>query len=111
MNLEIIGEKEFRISFCKWMQKNCRFFWLPKGETIEDYAPLYRMPDFDYVHTQSMGDVDGNLTTLLRSKYHLHDWQTKSGKEPADFEFYRILKTYTDRVEDGPVDIGYVIID
>ena len=31
-----------------------------KGETIEDYAPLYRMPDFDYVHTQSMGDVDGN---------------------------------------------------
>lgn len=111
MNLEIISEFEFKKRLFKWLLDNKKGFYLSPYESVEEYAVAYPLPDFNYVHTQSMADENGDLTTLLRSKYHLSDWQTRSGKQHMDFEFYRILKTYLDRVEDGPVEIGYIVLD
>ena len=108
---EIISEAEFKIRFCKWLLKNKRTFYIPHGETLEDYARFYSLPDFDYEHTQSMPDENGDLTTLLRCDYKLSDWRTKNGREHAYFKFYCVLKTYLDRVEDGPVVYGYCIIE
>ena len=111
MGPEIISEAEFKIRFCKWLCKNKRSFHLPPDETLEDYAEIYRLPDFDYVHTQSLADENGDLTTLLRCNYELRDWQTRNGRNHAYFKFYCVLKTYLDRVEDGPVVYGYCIIE
>ena len=108
---EIISEFEFKKRFCKWLLDNKRAFYLNSGDTIEDYAETYRLPDFDYIHTQSMADENGDLTTLLRCNYQLRDWQTKNGRKHVNFNFYCILKTYLDRVEDGPVVYGYSIIE
>ena len=111
MNPEIISEAEFKAEFCKWLLKNKRSFYLNDGETIEDYVETYRLPDFDYIHTQSMPVENGDLTTLLRCDYELRDWQTRNGKEHVYFKFYCVLKTYLDRVDDGPVVYGYCIIE
>lgn len=111
MEPEIISQKEFEIRFCKWLIKNKRAFYFPEDEDIEDCGKLFRMPDFDYEHIHSMPDENGDLTTLLRCDYELFNWQTKNGKESAHFKFYCILKTYLDRVEDGPVVYGYSIFD
>ncbi len=111
MNPEIISEEEFKLRFCRWLVKNKRTVYLADDETVEDYAETYRLPDFDYEHTQSMADENGDLTTLLKCNYELRDWQTKNGKNHVYFKFYCILKTYLDRVEDGPVVYGYCIIN
>ena len=81
-----------------------------------NYLTRYKGIDFidkhyDYVHTQSLADENGDLTTLLRCNYELRDWQTRHGRNHAYFKFYCVLKTYLDRVEDGPVVYGYCIIE
>lgn len=111
MGPEIISEAEFKIRFCKWLYKNKRSFYIPPDETVEEYAEFYRLPDFDYEHTQSLADENGDLTTLLKCDYELRDWQTRNGKHHVHFRFYCVLKTYLDRVEDGAVVYGYCIIE
>ncbi|MBQ7121813.1 MAG: hypothetical protein IJO03_06060 [Clostridia bacterium] len=108
---DILSEFEFKKRFFKWLLDNKRGFYLDSCDSVEEYARLNRLPEFNYVHTQSLPDENGDLTTLLKTKYQLRDWQTKSGRHHAEFEFYLVLKTYLDRVEDGPVEIGYITVD
>ena len=107
---EIISEYEFKKRFCQWLLENKRSFRIDSDDTVEGFAQTFRLPDFDYVHTQSLPDENGDLTTLLRCDYELRDWQTRNGKEHVTFSFYCVLKTYLDRVEEGPEVYGYCII-
>ena len=84
---------------------------MPSGYSREDYADMFRLPDFDYVHTQSMADENGDLLTLLKSKVELRDWDTRNGREGRKFEFYLVLKTLTDCPEVEPFPMGYIIVD
>ena len=107
---DILSEAEFKLRLCEWLLENDRICFLQNGETLEDYAERYRLPDFDYVHTQSFADENGDLITLLRSEIRLSDWETKNGREPRKFEFYRVLKTMTDSPEVEPFPMGYIIV-
>lgn len=107
---DIISEKEFKVKMCRWLLKNDRIFRIPEDEDFEDYAEHYPVPDFDYVHTQSFEDANGDLITLLKGKIHLKGWETRNGTEPRTFEFYHVLKTLTDTPEVEPFPVGYIVM-
>lgn len=105
---DILSEWEFKLRLCKWLLENDRICFMQEDETLEDYAERYRLPDFDYVHTQSFADENGDLITLLKGHIHLKDWETRNGYEPRDFVFYKVLKTMTDCPEVEPFPMGYI---
>lgn len=107
---DILSEAEFKLRLCEWLLENDRICFLQNGETLEDYTERYRLPDFDYVHTQSFPDEQGDLITLLKSRIYLRDWETRNGMEPKKFEFYLVLKTMTDSPEVEPFPMGYIIV-
>ena len=107
----ILSEKEFKKRLALWTLDNDICATLPQGFTREDYAETFRLPEFDYVHTQSMADENGDLLTLLKSRVHLSDWQTRNHREERNFEFYLVLKTLTDCPEVEPFPVGYIISD
>lgn len=109
MSTKLLTEYEFKTELCKWLLKNKRACVLCDDESLEDFVFSYRLPEFDYVHTQSAADVNGDLITMLKSSYVLRDWETKSGKKRAEFKFYLVLKTCTDTPNSEPFPIGYFI--
>ena len=108
---EILSEVEFKRKLLRWRLKNDIGMTLPQGENIDDYAAVYPLPDFDYVHTQSFSDENGDLITLLKGNIHLSDWMTRNHKEPRDFDFYLVLKTLTDSPEVEPFPMGYIVAE
>ena len=108
---EILSEAEFKRRLAYWTLDNDRGALIPTGYSREDYADMFRLPDFDYVHTQSAADENGDLITLLKSKVHLRNWETRNGRQPRTFEFYLVLKTLTDCPEVEPFPVGYIIVD
>lgn len=108
---EILSEAEFKRRLALWTLDNDRGAIMPSGYSREDYADMFRLPDFDYVHTQSMADENGDLLTLLKSKVELRDWETRNGRKGRKFEFYLVLKTLTDCPEVEPFPMGYIIVD
>ena len=108
---EILSEAEFKRRFLRWRIKNDIGMTLPHGESIDDYASVYPLPDFDYIHTQSFSDENGDLVSLLKSSYHLSDWMTRNGKKPMHFTFYLVLKTLTDSPEVEPFPMGYIVVE
>ena len=108
---EILSEVEFKKRYLEWRLKNDIAMTVPRGETAESYAAVYPMPDFDYVHTQSYADENGDLITLLKGNVHLSDWMTKNHREPRDFNFYLVLKTLTDSPEVEPFPMGYIVVE
>lgn len=108
---EILSEYEFKKRLIGWRIKNDIGMRMPRDMTIAEYARVYPMPDFDYVHTQSYADENGDLITMLKGCVHLSDWMTRNGKEPRDFVFYLVLKTLTDSPEVEPFPMGYIIVD
>ena len=107
----ILSEEEFKKQLAFWTLDNDIGATLPLGCNREDYAETFRLPDFDYVHTQSMADENGDLLTLLKGRVHLSDWQTRNHREERNFEFYLVLKTLTDCPEVEPFPVGYIISD
>ncbi len=107
---DILSEGEFKKRLALWVLDNDRGAVIPSGYSREDYAELYRLPDFDYIHTQSLADENGDLITLLKSGIYLRDWETRNGKEARKFEFYHVLKTLTDSPEVEPFPMGYIIV-
>ncbi|MBE6770560.1 MAG: hypothetical protein E7547_00275 [Ruminococcaceae bacterium] len=106
----ILSEAEFKKRLCKWLLDNLKGCVKQEDETLDDYAERYRLPDFDYVHTQSYADGNGDLITLLKSHVTLKDWETRNGRESKTFEFYLVLKTLTDSPEVEPFPMGYIIV-
>lgn len=109
MNSEILSEHEFKERLAFWLLDNDIGACIPYGGSRKDFAESYRLPDFDYVHTQSFADENGDLITLLKSGIYLKEWESRSGKE-SSFEFYHVLKTLTDSPEVEPFPMGYIIV-
>ncbi len=107
----MLSEAEFKRRLALWTLDNDIGAFLPSGYSREDYAEMFRLPDFDYVHTQSMADENGDLLTLLKSRVHLSGWQTRNHREERNFDFYLVLKTLTDCPEVEPFPMGYIIVD
>ena len=111
MNNNILSEAEFKKQLAFWVLDNDICAVIPQGYTREDFADLYRMPDFDYVHTQSFADENGDLITLLKSEISLKKWENRKNKEPCKFAFYHILKSFADTPEVEPFPMGYIIVE
>ena len=109
MMFPILSETEFKKELAYWVLDNDRGAFIPYGYGRKDFADLYRLPDFDYVHFYSYVDGDGDVLTMLKSEVHLKDWETRNGRIPRTFKFYKILKTFTDSPEVEPFPMGYII--
>ena len=108
---DILSEEELKIKVCEWLLKNCKGFYIYPYETVAEYAADYRLPsDLRYRHTQSLAGEDGDLITLLKAEIILKDWETRSGKKEAKFEFYKVLKTFIDTPDVEPYPVGYIIV-
>lgn len=107
---KLLTEAEFKQELCNWLLENDRCAFLKDDMTAEDFAEEYRLPDFDYVHTLSAPDENGDLVTMLKSEVHLRSWETKNGYEPRTFTFYHLLKTFIDNPEAEPYPMGYQVL-
>ncbi len=105
-----MSENEFRKHLALWLLEHDRGMCLPSTQTKTDFAESFHLPDFDYVHTQSYADENSDLITLLKSGIYLSDWETRNGTKPEKFEFYKILKTFSDTPEVEPFPMGYIIV-
>lgn len=111
MTSDILSEVEFKKKYLRWRLKNDIGMTMPQGESVDDYAAVYPLPEFDYIHTQSFADESGDLITLLKGGVHLSAWQTRNHKEPREFNFYLVLKTLTDTPEVEPFPMGYIVVE
>ncbi len=107
---DIINENEFRQKLALWVLENDIGIYLPSGVSKSEYTETYILPDFDFTHVQSYADESNNLITILKSEIHLKEWETKSGKEPKTFAFYKVLKTVTDSPAPEATLIGYIVL-
>lgn len=87
MTSELLSEHEFRRRVAFWLLDNDRGACLPYGVDREEYAEQFRLPDFDYTHTQSCCDKDGDLITMLRGEISLSDCRqgTAESRESSSF--------------------------
>ncbi len=108
---DIISEFELKVRICEWLFKNQKGFCIRPYDSLEECAFYYRLPDdLRYRHTQSLADVNGDLLTLLKAEIVLRDWETRKGNKEVKFEFYKVLKTFTDTPEVEPYPVGYIIV-
>ncbi len=107
---EILNEFSFKKRLCDWLLKYERGFKACYYDySLEDIAEIYKLPEIDYVHTQSQLNENGDLITLLKGKITISATVAKNHGEPLDFVFYRVLKTPTDTPEVEPFPVGYII--
>ena len=110
MIADLISENEFRQRLALWKLENDIGVYLPSSLTKAEYLEIFRLPDFELVHYNSYPDKNDDLITLLKGEIHLKGWETKNGKEPKSFSFYKVLKTLTDAPVLEPQTIGYIIL-
>ncbi len=110
MMSDIISEDKLRYELAVWLLENDIGVYLPSGMTKAEYAETYKLPEFDFTHVQSYADKNDDLITLLKAEISLSEWETKNGKEPKSFAFYKVLKTVTDSDVIEPTVIGYIIL-
>ncbi len=110
MITDIVPEEEFRKKLAFWLLDNDSSAVLPQGMSREEYASEYILPDFEFEHTQSSSDPQGNIITLLKSCVELSDWETKKGKK-AKLTFYRVMKTFASSPDSEPYPMGYIIVE
>jgi hypothetical protein len=107
---DIISEDKLRYELAVWLLENDIGVYLPSGMTKAEYAETYKLPEFDFTHVQSYADKNDDLITLLKAEISLSEWETKNGKEPRTFAFYKVLRTVTDSDFIKPTVIGYIIL-
>ena len=107
---DVISEEEFKKELALWLLENDLSVILPYNESKEDFLSDFVLPEFDYIHTQSVGDKNGDLITLLKGEIHLKEWETKNGKEEKRLVFYKVMKTFSKSPDTEPYPIGYIIV-
>ena len=107
---QLLSENEFRKELALWLLEHDRGMLLPSSMTKNEFAESFTLPDFEYVHTQSYADKNGDLITMLKSGVYLNEWETRNGKKPEKFEFYKIIRTLSDTPEVEPFPMGYIIV-
>jgi hypothetical protein len=108
----IIGE-QLRQKLADWTLRNKKGLPLPKDSGAADFLESFRLPEADFEFTQSFVDGDGEVKALFKTSVRLLAWQTRGGREPSEFSYYKIMKAVTD--DDGNVTdyvlCGYVVTD
>lgn len=105
----LLTEEELRIELAKWLYHNKITAYYTFPGDLEAFCLSFKLPEFDYEHTRSCPDENGDLLTFLRAKVHLTCIETFS-REDADFVFYKILCTYIQVPHIVPDTIGYIIV-
>lgn len=105
----LLTEDELRTELARWLYRNRITAFYTSPHDIEAFCLAFKLPEFDYEHTRSCPDENGDLLTLLRAKVHLSCIETFSKKD-ADFIFYKILRTYMQAPQIVPDALGYVIV-
>lgn len=113
MAFETISYEELRQKLAGWTLRNKIGLPLPQSPAAADFLESFSPPETDFEMTQSFADSDGEIKVLFKTTVALQSWQTRSGKEPAVFSYYKIMKAVTD--DDGSVTdyelCGYVVMD
>ncbi|MBQ4338913.1 MAG: hypothetical protein IJC37_05765 [Clostridia bacterium] len=104
-----LTEDELRTELAGWLYRNRITAYYTFPGDLEAFCLSFRLPEFDYEHTRSCPDENGDLITFLRAKVHLSDIETFSKKD-AEFVFYKILCTYIQVPHIVPDTLGYVIL-
>ncbi len=104
----LLTEDELRIELAKWLYHNKITAYYTSPNDPEAFCLAFKLPEFDYVHTQSYPDENGDLLTFLKAKVHLSSIETFN-REDADFVFYKILCTYIQVPHIVPDTVGYMI--
>jgi len=110
MITDMMSESELKRTLALWMLKYNRLAIINPGSDVEDFIDDFRIPDVNFVHTQSVADAQGNLITLLKAEITLRDWETKSGRKHEKFVFYKILKTFNGMSDIEPYPMGYIAV-
>ncbi len=104
-----LSEKEFKKEVVKWLLKYDGIFLRSEGFTLDDYAHQYKLPDFDYVHLDSVVDDDGDVLTFLKGEVVISRMRSRDFKEHKII-FLHILRTFIDSPEVEPYPMGYSIV-
>lgn len=90
MVFETISEEELRREIAEWFMENKRSAPLPASEAAEEFINNFIIPESDFEFTQSYVSQSGDITVLFKTAIHLFAWQTRKGKEPKDFSYYKV---------------------
>ncbi len=105
MITDVLKEDEFRQKLAFWMLENDKGTLLPLNISKEDFALNFPIPQINLIHTQSVMNSDGSVTSLLKGKISVLSSKSRTGKE-AHLTFYKIMNTVGDN---DPVCVGYII--
>lgn len=113
MAFETITDEQLRQKLADWTLRNKKGVPLPNDLGAADFFDNFRLPETEFELTQSLIDGDGEVKILFKTTVCLRAWQTRSGREPVDFSYYKIMKAVID--DDGNIIdyalCGYVVTD
>jgi len=92
MAFETVSYEHLRQSLAQWTLRNKRGAPLPDDTGVEEYIQGFKIPETDFKFTQSYIDQDGEIMVLFKTTIHLSAWQTRTGKEAAEFSYYKVSK-------------------
>lgn len=113
MAFETITGEQLRQKLAVWTLRNKKGLPLPSDFGAADFFDNYRIPETEFELTQSLIDGQDEVKVLFKTTICLRAWQTRGGKESADFSYYKIMKAIMDN--DGNITdyelCGYVATD
>ena len=113
MAFETITDEQLRQKLADWTLRNKKGLPLPNDFGTADFFDNFSLPETEFELTQSLIDADGEVKVLFKTTVSLRAWQTRGGKEPASFSYYKIMKAVMD--DDGNITdymlCGYVVTD
>lgn len=112
MAFETVSYEELRQSLASWTLRFKRGVPLPGSAQADEFTDSFAIPETEFEYTQSYIDQNNEIIALFKTAVCLRAWQTRSGKESAVFEYYKITKAVMD--DDGKIIdyilTGYVVV-
>lgn len=113
MAFEIITHEQLRQKLADWTLRNKKGLPLPCDLGAADFFDNFRVPEAEFELTQSFIDDNEEVKALFKTTVCLRAWQTRSGKEPVSFSYYKIVNAVLD--DSGTITdyvlCGYVVTD
>lgn len=113
MAFETITGEQLRQKLAIWTLRNKKGLPLPCDLSAADFFDNFSVPESDFELTQSFIDDNDEVKALFKTTICLRAWQTRSGREPVEFSYYKIMKAVLD--DDGNIAdyllCGYVVAD
>lgn len=113
MAFETITDEQLRRKLADWTLRNKKGLPLPYDLGAADFFDNFSVPETDFELTQSFIDDNDEVKALFKTTVCLRAWQTRGGKNAAEFSYYKIVKAVLD--EEGTITdyllCGYVVTD